>query len=181
MSRIGKQPIKIPSGIKVRAEGATMHFEGPKGKLSHTVPKGIKADIKDTNIVVAVDEVSKKTPALFGLTRTLLSNCVEGVSQGFTKILEINGIGYRAQAQGSVINLTLGFSHPVQFPLAEGLTAKVEKNTTLHIMGADKELVGRTAAKIKSLRPVEPYQGKGIRYRNEHVIRKQGKSAGTKS
>lgn len=181
MSRIGKQPIKIPSGVKVNVQGAEVHFEGPKGKTSHTLPKGTEVALKENVLTVTKDVAVVNSAALFGLTRTLLNNCVQGVTEGFTKVLEINGVGYRAQVQGSNVNFTLGFSHPVLFPLPQGISAKVEKNTTLSITGIDKELVGRVAAKIKALRPVEPYQGKGIRYQGQRVLRKQGKAAGAKT
>ena len=181
MSRIGKQPIKVPSWVKVSVEGNTYKFEGPKGKLARTVPDGVKIDQEGDTITVTPDESVENSRAYWGLVRTLLNNCVQGVNEGFSKTLEINGVGYRAQAQGQVLNLTLGFSHPVAFQLPEGISAKVEKNTVVTISGADKEAVGQVSAEIRGLRPVEPYQGKGIRYQGEYVIRKAGKAAGGKS
>lgn len=181
MSRIGNAPVKVPSNVKVSNSGNVYNFEGPKGKLSHEVPEGITVSIADGVMTFQRDESVENAAALHGLTRTLMNNCVHGVSEGFEKTLEINGVGYRAQVQGNKINLVLGFSHPVEYPLPEGLSATVEKNTVLTIMGADKQSVGQVAANIRSLRPVEPYQGKGIRYRGEHVIRKAGKAAGGKS
>ncbi len=181
MSRIGNTPVKVPSNVKVSNAGDVYNFEGPKGKLSHEIPAGIMVSIADDVMIFKRDDNVENAAALHGLTRTLMNNCVQGVSQGFKKVLEINGVGYRAQVQGNKINLVLGFSHPVEYPLPEGLTAKVDKNTVLTIMGADKQVVGQVAANIRSLRPVEPYQGKGIRYRGEHVIRKAGKAAGGKS
>lgn len=178
MSRIGKQGIKIPSGVKVNAKGEVYSFEGPKGKLSHKVPHGIKVKVEGDHIVVTRDDSVEGASALHGLTRTLLSNCVHGVHSGYSKGLEINGVGYRAAVQGQAINLTLGFSHPVVFNLPAGITAKVDANTKIMITGADKQLVGTVAAEIKGLRPVEPYQGKGIRYAGEFVRRKAGKAAG---
>lgn len=178
MSRIGKLPVKIPSGVKVNQEGNVFHFQGPKGKISREVPLGVKVTVVGEEIQFEKDEKVENSSALFGLTRALFNNAVIGVHTGFEKKLEINGVGYRAQVKGSSVNLVLGFSHPVEFPLPEGVTAKVEANTKLSILGVDKEQVGAVAAKIKDLRPVEPYQGKGIRYAGEHVIRKAGKAAG---
>ena len=180
MSRIGKQPIKVPQGVKVNAQGAAFHFEGPKGKISHTLPKGISAELKDGLLTVKRDENVEKTAALWGLNRTLLANCVHGVTQGFSKTLEINGVGYRAQVQGQEIQFTLGFSHQIKFPLPKGVVAAVDKNTVVTLTGADKELVGRLCAQIRALRPVEPYQGKGIRYQGEYVRKKAGKAAAKK-
>jgi large subunit ribosomal protein L6 len=178
MSRIGKQPIKVPAGVKVSVQGQAFSFEGPKGKIAHTIPRGVVAVFKDNVITVSRDEAVEKSAALWGLNRTLLANCVQGVAQGFSKTLEINGVGYRAQVQGQEIQFTLGFSHQIKFALPKGVTAAVDKNTVVTLTGADKELVGRLCAQIKALRPVEPYQGKGIRYQGEHVIRKAGKAAG---
>jgi large subunit ribosomal protein L6 len=178
MSRIGKQPIKIPSGVKVSSKDNVFHFEGPKGKLSHAIPKGISLKIEGDHIVVARDEKVEGAPALHGLTRTLVANCVHGVHAGYTKGLEINGVGYRAAVQGQSLNMTLGFSHPVVFQLPQGITAKVDANTKITLSGADKKAIGEVAAQIRGLKPVEPYQGKEIRYAGEHVIRKAGKAAG---
>lgn len=178
MSRIGKQSIKIPAGVKVSAKENVFHFEGPKGKLSHVVPNGVKVKVEGDHINVTRDDNVEGAAALHGLTRTLVSNCVHGVHSGYNKGLEINGVGYRAAAQGQALNLTLGFSHPVVFQLPAGITAKVDANTKITISGADKKAVGEVAAQIRGLKPVEPYQGKGIRYAGEHVIRKAGKAAG---
>lgn len=178
MSRIGNAPVKVPSNVKVSNNGNVYNFEGPNGKLSHEVPAGITVSIEDGVMTFKRDDSMENAAALHGLTRTLMNNCVHGVAEGFSKTLEINGVGYRAQVQGNKINLVLGFSHPVEYPLPEGLSAKVDKNTVLTISGADKQAVGQVAANIRSLRPVEPYQGKGIRYQGEHVIRKAGKAAG---
>ncbi|MGZ3671678.1 MAG: 50S ribosomal protein L6, partial [Bdellovibrionota bacterium] len=164
MSRIGKQSIKIPTGVKVSSKDDTFNFEGPKGKLSQKLPKGVKAKVDGDHIVVTRDESVEGAPALHGLIRTLLANCVHGVHTGFTKGLEINGVGYRAAVQGQALNLTLGFSHPVSFTLPAGVTAKVDANTKISITGADKQVVGSVASQIRGLKPVEPYQGKGIRY-----------------
>jgi large subunit ribosomal protein L6 len=178
MSRIGKQSIKIPAGVKVSTKDSVFHFEGPKGKLSHKVPHGVSAKMEGDHLVVTRDDSVEGAAALHGLTRTLLANCVHGVHAGYTKGLEINGVGYRAAVQGQSLNLTLGFSHPVTFALPTGITAKVDANTKISIMGADKHLVGSVSAQIRGLKPVEPYQGKGIRYAGEFVRRKAGKAAG---
>jgi large subunit ribosomal protein L6 len=178
MSRIGKQSIKIPAGVKVSNKDNVFNFEGPKGKLSHTIPHGIALKIEGDHINVTRDDSVEGAPALHGLTRTLVANSVHGVHSGYTKGLEINGVGYRASVQGQALNLTLGFSHPVVFNLPVGITAKVDANTKITLSGADKKVVGEVAAQIRGLKPVEPYQGKGIRYAGEHVIRKAGKAAG---
>jgi large subunit ribosomal protein L6 len=178
MSRIGKQSIKIPAGVKVSSKENIFNFEGPKGKLSHKVPKGVKIKIEGDHMVVDRDESVEGAAALHGLTRTLLSNCVHGVHSGYSKGLEINGVGYRAAVQGQTLNMTLGFSHPVAFALPVGIAAKVDANTKITISGADKQQVGSVAAEIRGLKPVEPYQGKGIRYAGEFVRRKAGKAAG---
>ena len=178
MSRIGKQQIKIPAGVKVSAKENVFSFEGPKGKLSHKLPNGVKAKVEGDHIVVTRDDSVEGAASLHGLSRTLLANCVHGVSAGYTKGLEINGVGYRAAVQGTALNLTLGFSHPVVYQLPTGITAKVDANTKIAITGADKQLVGSVSAQIRGLKPVEPYQGKGIRYAGEFVRRKAGKAAG---
>lgn len=178
MSRIGKQSIKVPAGVKVSSKDNVFNFEGPKGKLSHAVPHGISVKVDGDHLNVVRDENVEGAPALHGLTRTLLANCVHGVATGYTKGLEINGVGYRAAVQGQTLNLTLGFSHPVTFTLPTGIAAKVDANTKITISGADKHLVGLVSAKIRGLKPVEPYQGKGIRYAGEVVVRKAGKAAG---
>lgn len=178
MSRIGKQPVKILAGVKVSAKGDQISFEGPKGKLSRTLPHGVSVQIDKDVILVTRDDSVEGAPSLHGLTRTLIHNCVHGVHTGFSKTMEINGVGYRAAVQGTAINFTLGFSHPVVFNLPAGITAKVDANTKVMITGADKELVGSLAAQIRALKPVEPYQGKGIRYQGEFVRKKAGKAAG---
>jgi large subunit ribosomal protein L6 len=178
MSRIGKQPIKVPAGVKISSKEGVYHFEGPKGKLSHKVPKGVIINVEGDHIHVTRDEQVEGAAALHGLTRTLLANCVHGVHAGYSKGLEINGVGYRASVQGQALNLTLGFSHPVAFQLPQGISAKVDANTKITISGADKHAVGMVAAEIRGLKPVEPYQGKGIRYAGEFVRRKAGKAAG---
>lgn len=178
MSRIGKQSIKIPAGVKVTSKDNVYNFEGPKGKLSHSLPRGVKVKIEGDHMMVTRDDEVEGAAALHGLTRTLLSNCVHGVHAGYSKGLEINGVGYRAAVQGQTLNMTLGFSHPVAFTLPTGITAKVDANTKITVSGADKHAVGSVAAEIRGLKPVEPYQGKGIRYAGEFVRRKAGKAAG---
>lgn len=178
MSRIGKQNIKVPSGVKVSTKENVFFVEGPKGKLSHNLPKGVSVKIEGDHISVLRDDSVEGAAALHGLTRTLVNNIVQGVHSGYNKGLEINGVGYRAAVQGQALNLTLGFSHPVVYNLPAGVSAKVDANTKITITGADKQLVGAVASEIRGLKPVEPYQGKGIRYAGEHVVRKAGKAAG---
>jgi large subunit ribosomal protein L6 len=181
MSRVGKVPVKIPSGVKVDIKDGLVKVEGPKGKLSHKVPRGVTAKIADGSILVTRDEeIANNASALQGLTRTLIHNMVHGASVGFTKELDIVGVGYRAAVKGTTLSMTLGFSHPVDFQLPAGITAKVENNTHLVVSGFDKELLGLVAAKIRGFKPPEPYQGKGIKYTDEKIVRKQGKAAGAK-
>jgi len=180
MSRIGKQPVVVPQGVKVQVEGATVRAEGPKGKLAQTVPAGLTAKLADGRVVIERAGDDRKVRALHGLTRALVANMVRGVKDGFERRLEIVGIGYRAQMQGKAIQLALGFSHPVIFPLPEGITAEIDKQTAITLRGADKALLGETAAKLRALRKPDPYKGKGIRYSDEYVRRKVGKKAGAK-
>lgn len=180
MSRVGKMPVKVPTGVKVEVKGNVVRVEGPKGKLSHTLPEGIIIKVEGGAVAVMKDSKVPNASSLHGLTRTLVHNMVHGVSQGFTRELEIVGVGYRAQTKGNVLNMTLGYSHPVDFKLPEGVQAKVDGNTKITISGADKMLVGLVAAKIRSFKAPEPYQGKGIKYSGEVIIRKQGKAAGAK-
>ena len=181
MSRVGKMPIKILQGVKVEIKDSVVKVEGPKGKLSHQLPRGVNAMVEAGSIVVTRDEsISNQAAALHGLTRTLIHNMVHGAHTGFTKELDIVGVGYRAAVKGSTLSMTLGYSHPVDYVLPTGITAKVENNTHIVLTGADKMLVGMVAAKIRSFKEPEPYQGKGIKYSDEHIIRKQGKAAGAK-
>lgn len=176
MSRIGKQPVALPAKVKVAISGTDLKVEGPLGKLERTF-KGVKFSEESGKIVVEPVDLSRHARALWGLSRTLLSNMVTGVSAGFTRVLEINGVGYRAEVSGTVLTLTLGKSHPVIFNLPSGIKAEVEKQTTLKLSGIDKELLGQTAAKIRSFRPPEPYKGKGVKYQEETIRRKAGKAA----
>jgi large subunit ribosomal protein L6 len=180
MSRIGKQPIRIPAGVKVQVEGLTVRAEGPKGKLSQAVPAGLTARLNDGTVVIERSDDDRRVRALHGLARALVANMVVGVKDGFERKLEIVGIGYRAQMQGKSIQLALGYSHPVLFPLPDGVTAEIDKQTAITLRGADKALLGQTAAKLRALREPDPYKGKGIRYAGEVVRRKVGKKAGAK-
>jgi large subunit ribosomal protein L6 len=181
MSRIGKLPVKIQQGVKVDIKDGVVKVEGPKGKLSHTLPRGVTAKVDNGTIVInRQDDIVPNASALQGLTRTLVNNMVHGAHTGFTRELDIVGVGYRAAVKGQVLSMTLGYSHPVDYTLPVGITAKVENNTHVVVTGADKMLVGMVAAKIRSFKEPEPYQGKGIKYADEHIIRKQGKAAGAK-
>jgi large subunit ribosomal protein L6 len=175
MSRVGKLPIVVPQGVRVHLQGAVLQVEGPKGTLQHTIPEGLKVDIADSAITVTRLSEQNKIRALHGLTRTLIGNMVAGVTQGFKKELEIVGVGYRADMSNNVLNLTLGYSHPINFPLPAGIKGKVDKQV-ITIEGIDKGLVGQIAAKIKSLRKPDIYKGKGIRYLGEVIKTKVGKS-----
>jgi large subunit ribosomal protein L6 len=180
MSRIGKQPIRIPAGVKVQIEGLTVRAEGPKGKLAQPVPTGMTPRLADGTLVIERSGDDRRVRALHGLTRALVANMVAGVKDGFERKLEIVGIGYRAQMQGKSIQLALGYSHPVLFPLPDGVTAEIDRQTAITLRGADKALLGQTAAKLRALREPDPYKGKGIRYAGEVVRRKVGKKAGAK-
>lgn len=180
MSRVGKTPIKISQGVKVDIKDGLVKVEGPKGKLSHQLPRGVIAQVKDGSIIITRDEAVSESAALHGLTRTLVYNMVHGTHVGFTRELDIVGVGYRAAVKGQTLSMTLGYSHPVDYVLPTGITGKVEGNTHIVLMGADKMLIGMVAAKIRGFKEPEPYQGKGVKYTNEHIIRKQGKAAGAK-
>jgi large subunit ribosomal protein L6 len=180
MSRIGKQPIPIPQGVKVQVDGSTVRAEGPKGKLAQPVPAGLVPRVADGTLVIERGSDERRVRALHGLARALVANMVTGVKDGFERRLEIVGIGYRAQMQGKSIQLALGYSHPVLFPLPDGVTAEIDKQTAITLRGADKALLGETAAKLRALRKPDPYKGKGIRYAGEVVRRKVGKKAGAK-
>jgi large subunit ribosomal protein L6 len=180
MSRIGKQPIRIPQGVKIQVEGMTVRAEGPKGKLAQPVPAGLTTRVADGTIVIERQGEDRRVRALHGLARALVANMVTGVKDGFERKLEIVGIGYRAQMQGKSIQLALGYSHPVLFPLPDGVTAEIDKQTAITLRGADKAVLGQTAAKLRALREPDPYKGKGIRYAGEVVRRKVGKKAGAK-
>ena len=176
LSRIGKKPIPIPKGVDVTVDGLHVRVKGKLGQLERTL-KGVGIAKEGDEIVVTPADGSRTSKALHGLSRTLIANMVEGVSQGFKRELEINGVGYRAEVAGNELTLHLGFSHPVVFPMPEGIKVSVEKQVALTLEGIDKELLGRIAAKVRSFRPPEPYKGKGIKYVDETIIRKVGKSA----
>jgi len=178
MSRIGKLPIPIPNDVKVRVDGSLVTAEGPKGKLEHRLPAGIVAEIEAGVLRVRRLGDDRRARALHGLTRKLLANLVEGVARGFTRTLEIVGVGYRAEARGNALHLSLGYSHPIVYQLPPGVTASVDRQTVITLESADKQLLGQTAAEIRRLRPPEPYKGKGIRYQGEVLRRKAGKAAG---
>lgn len=177
MSRIGKLPVILDKGVKVQLTGDQLKVEGPKGKLEMKIPGRIALDIKDSEIQVKRPDDSKENRAAHGLVRKLIANMAQGVSKGFTEVLEINGVGYRAEVRGSNIHLTLGYSHPIIYQLPPGVTAKVDRQVTLTLESADRQLLGSVAAEIRELRPPEPYKGKGIKYATETIRRKAGKAA----
>lgn len=177
MSRIGKKPIEIPSGVEVKVESDNIFVKGPKGSLSWRYPEGISVSVDGSKIIVNRSGDDKKEKALHGLSRSLIANMVTGVSQGYQRVLEIQGIGYRAQVQGNRLLLTLGYSHPVEYQLPDGISATVDqKQTTITLSGIDKYLLGQVAANIRALRPPDPYKGKGIRYAGERLKLKVGKA-----
>lgn len=176
MSRIGKLPIALPSGVKIERKGQSVKVQGPKGTLEKSFPDGVDIIVDQEKIVIEPQTNSPKARAYYGLTRTLLGNMVKGVSEGFERVLEISGVGYRVAVQGNKLNFSLGYSHPIEYELPEGTSAEVDKQTVLKLKGPDKELLGSMAAKIRSLRAPEPYKGKGIKYAEERIIRKAGKT-----
>ncbi len=175
MSRIGKKPVQIPKGVEVSMEGDLLTVRGPKGELRRRIHPDVSLDIDNEKIVVSVSDTSKKARSLHGLTRILVDNMVTGVTKGFERVLEIVGVGYRAELQGRTAVFNLGYSHPINFDLPEGIDARIEK-TKVIVSGIDKELVGMTAAKIRNFRKPEPYKGKGIKYEEERIRRKAGKA-----
>ncbi|QYG91586.1 50S ribosomal protein L6 [Iamia sp. SCSIO 61187] len=177
MSRVGKSPIPVPSGVDVTVDGADVTVKGPKGTLSRTVPGAIAIRQDGDTLVVERPDDERQTRALHGLVRSLVNNMVVGVSQEFSKELEIIGTGYRAALQGSTLDLSLGFSHPVKVEAPDGITFEVPVPTRIVVRGIDKEQVGQVAADIRAIRKPEPYKGKGVRYLGEHVARKAGKTA----
>jgi len=175
MSRIGKMPIEIPKDVKVDIKDELISIKGPKGELKRTINPKVRLNIENDQILVAVDDDSKESKSCHGLFRALVANMVKGVSQGFERMLEIVGVGYRAEVSGRTATFHLGYSHPVVFELPEGIDANIDKSK-ITLTGIDKELLGRTAAKIRSFRKPEPYKGKGIKYAEEVIKRKAGKS-----
>jgi len=178
MSRIGRKIIPVPAGVKIRIENGVLHAEGPKGKVSQILGSNIGVEANDNQLQVTRGNDERDTRARHGLMRALVANAVQGVAQGFTKVLEIVGVGYRAEVKGSDLNLALGYSHPVVFAIPEGITVTVEKNTRITITGADRQRVGQVAAEIRGLRSPDPYKGKGIRYSDEKLKLKVGKAGG---
>ena len=178
MSRIGKLPIPVPAGVEVKIDGSTVSVKGPKGELTETFNKHMTISMNDDNqVIVERPNDERQNRALHGLTRSLINNMVIGVSEGYSKTLELVGVGYRASLKGDKLEMTLGYSHPVDVQAAEGIKFECPDATTIIISGVDKQLVGQTAAEIRSLRAPEPYKGKGIRYQGEHIRRKEGKAA----
>ncbi|HDQ26019.1 MAG TPA: 50S ribosomal protein L6 [bacterium] len=181
MSRIGKQPVKIPAGVKASKDGAELRLEGPKGKTAHKTNPNFVYEITADAITVkpaeAVSLADRRIKALYGMERSLIDSRVKGVLEGYTKTLLLKGVGYRAQLQGKTLNFTLGFSHPINYRVPDGITVTVDNQTKVIVSGIDKHMVGQVAADIRMFKPPEPYQGKGVMYENEQVRRKAGKSA----
>jgi large subunit ribosomal protein L6 len=175
MSRIGKRPVPLPSGVSASTEGRTLVVKGPKGALDLQMRDEIRYDVSEDGINVVPANDTKQARAFWGMQRTLVQNLVTGVTEGFSKVLEISGVGYRAQAQGRNLRLQLGYSHDVNFPVPEGVEVKTPDANTIEISGIDKQQVGQVAAEIRRWRKPEPYKGKGIKYRGEYIFRKEGK------
>jgi large subunit ribosomal protein L6 len=172
-------PVTIPNGVKVAVDSNGVRLEGPKGKLQTTLPPDVDVKVEGNVVRIERRNDERKARAVHGLTRKLIANMAQGVSQGFSRVLDINGVGYRAEVKGQEIHMTLGYSHPVVFPLPAGVSASVERQIIITLASADRQLLGETAAKIRSLRPPEPYKGKGIKYREETIKRKAGKAVGS--
>ena len=178
MSRIGKNPVELPKGVEAKLQNGTLSVKGPKGQLALDVHPAMTVKVEDGQVVVTRPSDSAQHKALHGLTRSLVANMVEGVTDGFRKALEIVGVGYRATKKGKGLELTLGYSHTIQYDAPEGITLETPSQTQIVVTGADKQLVGQVAADIRGFRPPEPYKGKGIRYEGEQIRRKAGKTAG---
>ncbi|MCW1885336.1 50S ribosomal protein L6 [Luteolibacter flavescens] len=178
MSRVGLKPISLPAKVSVKVDAGKVVVEGPKGKLDLALPAGISIKSEDTSVVVARATEARNHRALHGTVRSLVNNMITGVSQGFVKDLEIQGVGLRAAVKGQDLDLSLGKSHPILHPIPAGLTVTVNENTKIKVEGIDKQLVGQFAAEVRGYYPPEPYKGKGVRYAGEHVRRKEGKSVG---
>ena len=177
MSRIGKKPIEIPSGVEVKVKGTTVMVKGPKGELSWSYPEALRVELQEGRIMVQRNSDLKRERSLHGLTRSLISNMVKGVSKGYERVLEIQGVGYRAQLQGPKITFTIGYSYPVEYSIPEGVTATLDaRQTTLTLKGIDKQKLGQIVANIRALRPPNIYKGKGIRYAGERIKLKVGKA-----
>ena len=176
MSRIGKQPITIPAKVKVDVKGSKVFVEGPKGKLDMEIPRRTSLKIDGGNIVVSRDGDDAEARAMHGLSRALMNNLVKGVSEGYVKKLEINGVGFKAAVQGKVVNMSLGYSHPINYEIPDQIKVTVEENTKITIEGPNKQVVGQVAAELRSYYPPEPYKGKGVKYVDERIERKEGKT-----
>jgi large subunit ribosomal protein L6 len=176
MSRIGKTPVPIPAKVKVEVKGRDLHVEGPKGRLAFTLPGRTEAAVENGAVVLRRPDDVAQSRAFHGLSRAIVNNMVRGVSEGFSKKLEIQGVGFKAAVQGKVLNLSLGYSHPVNYPIPDQIKVTVEENTKITIEGPDRQRVGQVAAEIRSYYPPEPYKGKGVRYSDERVKRKEGKT-----
>ena len=176
MSRIGKQPIAIPPKVKVEVKGQQVLVEGPKGRLNLELPRRTSLKVENGNVLLSRQGDDAQAKALHGLSRALVNNMVRGVSEGFIKKLEIQGVGFKAIVQGKNVNLNLGYSHPIQYPIPDQIKVTVEENTKITIEGPDRQVVGQVAAEIRGFYPPEPYKGKGVRYAGEHVQRKEGKT-----
>jgi large subunit ribosomal protein L6 len=181
MSRIGKQPIAVPSGVTVTVEPSAVKVKGPKGTLAANVSPLVEVKLNGSTLTIARREDTRAARSVHGLTKKLVANMVTGVSEGFRRVLEINGVGYRAEAKGNALQLALGYSHPILFPLPQGVQAKVDKQTVVTLEGPDLQVLGEAAAAIRKLRPPEPYKGKGIKYAEERIRRKAGKAVGAAS
>ena len=177
MSRIGKKPVQIPAGVEVAVNGNNVTVKGPKGTLALDIYEKLSVTVEENVLTVARPDDERETRARHGLTRALIANMVEGVSAGYTKGLELAGVGYRVQLKGTTLDFSLGYSHPVEYPAPEGITFEVPDNTHVNVKGIDKQQVGQVAAEIRALRAPEPYKGKGIHYVGEHIRRKLGKAA----
>ena len=175
MSRIAKKPVVVPAGVEVKLAGQSLAIKGKNGQLDLDLHPSVSVEQAEGQLVFAPRDGAKQSMALTGTTRALVNNMVVGVSEGFSKTLTLLGVGYRAQAKGKVVNLTLGFSHPIDYELPEGVSAETPNNTTIVISGADKQRVGQVAAEVRAFRPPEPYKGKGVRYADEYVRRKEAK------
>ena len=176
MSRIGKQPIAIPAKVKVEVKGQIVSVEGPKGKLAWELPQRTSLKVEGDKIVVSRAGEDAQSRALHGLSRALVNNMIKGCAEGFIKKLEIQGVGFKAAVTGKVVNLSLGYSHPINYDIPEQIKVTVEENTKITIEGPDKMIVGKVASEIRAYYPPEPYKGKGVRYAGEHVVRKEGKT-----
>ncbi len=177
MSRIGKLPLTIPAQVQVQIQGSTCIVNGPKGTLNLIIPQGVTVEVKDTTVFVQVAEGDEIAAPLHGTIRTQLSNMIKGVVDGYQKELELQGVGYRVSMKGKNLNLSLGFSHPIEFPAPEGIVFTVPSETQIVVSGIDKSLVGRTTSTIRAMKKPEPYKGKGVRLKGEYVVRKEGKKA----